>query len=272
MLIIYLLSPNPVEAANAVINEFVPNSSQEWVEFYNASSSAEYLKSYFIDDDLNFDSDSGSTAKKSLSSLVTGSLSYPYLEFTSMLNNGGDYVVLFDSTGNIVDQYQYTADPGDNISIGRSPDDTGGFATLISTTKGSANSEPIPTPTSTAVPTPTLVPSSPPTQTPSTTPTPAATPTIKPTATLTPANSPTTSQVLGDSSQENEINLEVVDMTNNSSNSAEEIATPTLPPNNRGSSPLPTILMAIGGVLIAGFGSPLIIQELRARKNSKMNR
>lgn len=172
------------------INEFVPDASIEWIEFYNASDSAEYIKSYYIDDDTSFSDDSGSTNKKSLSTLNSDNIAYPYIEFSSMLNNSGDYVVLFDDRGYIIDQYQYGTDPGENISIGRSPDGSGGFITISSPSKGGPNPPP-PTPTSTPTPTNTPVPTSiPPTNTPAPSNTPKPTSTPIPTKTPTPTPSP----------------------------------------------------------------------------------
>jgi hypothetical protein len=180
-LFIFLISAKTVYA-QVVINEFVPDSSTEWVEFHNASDSAEYLKSYYLDNDTDFNSDSGSSAKKALTNLNITNVQYPYLEFSSFLNNSGDYVVLFDQNGTIIDQYQYTSDPGAELSIGRSPDITGSFTSLSSTTKGLINSGPQPTPT----PSPTLSPSPSPTATPTSTPIPTKTPTStsKPTVTV----------------------------------------------------------------------------------------
>jgi len=75
----FLLQAMPAYA-QVVINEFKVTPNPEWVEFYNASSSAEFLKSYWLDDDLNFDSDDGSSLKKLLSGLNTANISYPYLD------------------------------------------------------------------------------------------------------------------------------------------------------------------------------------------------
>lgn len=111
---------------------------------------------------------------------------------SSFLNNSGDYVVLFDSAGNVVDQYQYTSDPGRDIAIGRSPDGTGEFQILDSATKGQPNSSPQSTPTE--APTTTPIPATP-TYTPTPTKTPTSTPTPRtptPTKTPTPTPSPKT--------------------------------------------------------------------------------
>lgn len=147
-LLAFLLLVKPVLAAT-FINEFLahPGSgSSEWVEFYNPDNLN--LSSYWLDDDTSFTSDSGSSSKKSLSSINTGI--YPYIELSSMLNNSGDYIVLFSSDGTIIDQYQYTIDPGTDIIIGRSPDG-GSFVTLSTASKGSTNGSattPSPSPTS----------------------------------------------------------------------------------------------------------------------------
>jgi len=156
-LIFLFFSVKPV-LAEVKINEFVPDSSsQEWIEFYNSSPSAEYLKDYYIDDDENFLDDSGSSAKKALTNLDTSNPNFPVISLSSsILNNSGDWVVLFDKDGNKVDSYQYTADPGRDISIGRYPDYSGNFFILSYSTKGDANAPPVtPTPSPTPSPTPT---------------------------------------------------------------------------------------------------------------------
>lgn len=181
-----LLLPHEVVALS--INEVVPNASVEWVELYNASDSAEYLKQYFIDDDQSFTSDSGSGAKKSLTDLTVTNSTYPYFDVSSFFNNAGDWVVLFDPKGAIIDQYQYDEDPGSGVSLGRSPDGTGTFAILRSATKGSQNDE-ILMPTATATPTSMPTSSPAPTNTPVNTPKPTQTTT--PTATITPSKIPT---------------------------------------------------------------------------------
>ncbi len=188
-------------SAQVEINEFVPDANPEWVEFFNASDSAEYIKGYYIDDDTDFLNDSGNSTKKLLTSLDISNFQYPFIDLSSFLNNTGDSVVLFTPNGAIVDQYSYSSNPGDGVSIGRSPDHTGGFTILSSTTKGNENSAPLvlpteaPTPTST--PTATPNPTSTPTKTPSTslrtnspTPAPTKSPTPKSTTTFSPTSTP----------------------------------------------------------------------------------
>ena len=201
LIYLFLLFLLPKTAfAQVVINEFVVDGSPEWVEFHNASDSAEYLKQYFIDDDEDFDNDSGNSGKKSLSSIDISSINYPYYDLSSAIfnNSSSDYVVLFDQLGNVIDSYSYEKSPGENISIGRSPDGSGDFFVLQSLTKGSSNALPIPSST----PTPTATPTSEPTSTPGPTDTPTPTATSAPTSTptiklsLTPTKKPTPSLTL----------------------------------------------------------------------------
>lgn len=188
LIILFLLFPKNI-FAQVVINEFVVDGDDEWVELYNASDSAEYLKNYYIDDDDNFTSDSGNSGKKSLSSLNITNINFPYLDLSSSIfnNTPPDSVVLFDNLGNILDSYSYNINPGKEISIGRSPDRTGDFVVLISTTKGSVNSQkaPTPSPTATATPTPTTIASPTPKPTPTKTPSPKPTPTLTSTPIVT---------------------------------------------------------------------------------------
>lgn len=159
-----------VKSAYAVvsINEFLPDSDTEWIELYNSSSSADYLKSYYLDDDTDFEHDVGS-GKKSLANINIDNISFPVFETSSFLNNSGDFVVLFDGSGNIVDQYQYTRSPGRDVSIGRYPDGSGSFGILTALSKASVNAAP-------ASPTPSQTPTAAPIATPAKSPKPTNTP------------------------------------------------------------------------------------------------
>lgn len=189
-ILIFVLFP-PTTKAQVEINEFVPAASPEWVEFFNASDSANYIKTYYIDDDTNFLDDAGSSAKKILSGLDISNFQYPFINLSSFLNNTGDSVVLFDPVGNIMDQYTYSENPGDGVSIGRSPDHTGAFTILSSSTKGNENSAPLILPTDTPTPTPTHTPTATPNPTVAPTKTPTPTPTKSPTSKPTTSSSPT---------------------------------------------------------------------------------
>jgi len=112
--IFFSLYPSNIYA-QVSINEFLPDSSTEWIEFYNSSASADFLKTYYIDDDTDFNSDGGSSGKKLLSNLNISNITFPFIEISSFLNNSGDWVVLFDPLGNLIDSYHYQSNPGSNI-------------------------------------------------------------------------------------------------------------------------------------------------------------
>lgn len=187
LILLFIFVPKTLAmASDVVINEFLPSPSSgnsEWVEFYNPDGVD--ISTYWLDDDADFNIDSGTSSKKSLSTLNISNINYPYIEISSFLNNSGDNVVLFTSDGTIVDQYQYIQNPGTDISIGRYPNGTGSFIVLSVMTKGSANSDP-PTPTPTNIPTPTITPAFTKTPTPTKVPTPTVTPKISPTIFNTP--------------------------------------------------------------------------------------
>lgn len=176
---------SPIYAADIKINEAVVHPSSgghEWVEFYNPDHIN--ITQYYIDDDTDFINDVGSS-KKQLSAIQGSDTDFPYVDLTSsMFNNDGDSVVLFDTNGNVIDQYTYTKDPGENISFGRNPDGSGDFSFLTSATQGQQNASGQATPT--LSPTKTLTPTH--TPVPSRMPTPSHTPTPKKTETPTPAS------------------------------------------------------------------------------------
>ncbi len=157
LLVLLVSVPNQAYAAGPVsLNEVLthPNAgSKEWVEFYVTDSSN--LKNYWIDDDADFASDEGGSAKKSLDGVIAGSDSqHYYIELSaSMFNNDGDTVVLFNPNGSIADQLTYTDGPGYDVAMGRYPDGTGSFAYLSNPTRGSANAGPMPTATDEPEPT-----------------------------------------------------------------------------------------------------------------------
>lgn len=190
-LISYLLIISEIRA-QVLINEFVPDSTQEWIELYNASGSADYLKVYYVDDDPDFLSDSGSSSKKLLTNLNVNNPMFPTIDTSSFLNNSGDWVVLFNQNGELIDQYQFTTNPGKDISIGRYPDLTGNFSILVYSTKADVNSAPqTPSPTPTLSPTEISISTPTPTKTPTPTPIPTKTPLPTPVKTPLRTNSST---------------------------------------------------------------------------------
>lgn len=227
-------------SAQVVINEFVPDASPEWVEFFNASDSAEYIKNYYIDDDTDFLGDSGNSPKKLLTGLDISNFQYPFINLSSFLNNTGDFVVLFNPVGEVVDQYSYSLNPGDGVSIGRSPDHTGGFAILSSTTKGNENSAPLVSPTETPTPTPT--------PTPTATPAPTAIPTKTPSTSLrTNSSTPKTTITPSSISTSEELVLGIQNAT-----STPEVSLQEETETGKKFPVFPVILIVTGFLCIAG--------------------
>lgn len=196
---LFLLFPS-VTNAQVVINEFLPNGTPEWVEFYNSGSSQEDLSGYFFDDDTNFGSDIGSP-KVSLSGLIP-SLTTCYLELTTYLNNSGDSPTLFKPDETIADTYTYSSSSPDK-SYSRVPDGGAWLADQTSTKSLTRCSDLAPSPTPTPPP-PTPTPTPTPAPTPTKTPTPTPIPTKTPTPKLSPkedvvaeSQTPDNSQILG---------------------------------------------------------------------------
>lgn len=259
----FLHFTNPVFALDPVINEFLPNptsGSQEWVEFYNAADASIDLSDYYFDDDTNFDSDSGSSAKIGLSGILP-TLQVCYWELSSYLNNNGDSPTLFkvqSGTSTSVDTYTYASSSA-GLSYVRVPNG-GNWAILQSPTQASNKCIDL-APTSTPTPTltPTLVPTSAPTQapTPTKTPTPIPnTPTSKPSVSPTSKALPTA--VLGESI-ENESKISPTDILNNKS---VLISNETEGSSNN----FQKILMLVGFVFVAACG----ILAFRAFRKNKL--
>lgn len=246
-MLLFLALPKSV-SAQVSINEFVIDSDTEWVEFYNSSDSAEYLKSYYIDDDDNFTSDSGSSGKKSLSNLNITNISFPYLDLSSAIFNNSppDNVVLFDGLGNVIDSFSYNVNPGKDVSMGRFPDKVGDFSTLASLTKGSNNSQ------KAATPTPSQSPTNSPTANPSKTPSPVPTSTLKPTSSPTPKTLTTPKSTPEETGLPDIFNLSEV-----------KVAEPTptglvLGTTSKNKKPFVAIIFIFSGVIFLGYGAYLL--------------
>lgn len=139
-------------SAQVVINEFLPKSNQEWVEFYNSDESSVDLSEYYFDDDTSFDSDSGSSAKIHLQGIIA-SHALCYKNLSSFLNDGGDTPTLFQANGDLIDSYNYTVSIQDK-SYSRIPDGGEWQVDQIPNKASLSCSE---LPLSTPVPTPTSI-------------------------------------------------------------------------------------------------------------------
>lgn len=173
--------------AQVVINEFSAKPNPEWVEFYNTTGETLNLGDYYFDDDTDFNSDTGSSAKIKLSGLLP-STSTCYWEMNSYLNDGGDNPTLFAANGDLIDTYSYASSSA-SLTYSRVPD--GGNWQMVSPSKSSTICLNLATPTPVATPTPTFTPTPIPTATPTVSPTRTPTPTPTPLKTKTPTPNPT---------------------------------------------------------------------------------
>lgn len=176
------LLPAKVNAVtdHVVINELMPHPSPgpDWVELYNPTNSNVDIGGWVI-------TDSSINTINIPSSTILNAKEFAYYTFSNKLNNGGDTVKVKESEGSTssIDEKEYLADPGINISIGRSPDGEDNWVTFNMPTPGSSNNPVTPTPTST--------PTSSPEATIAPTPTVTVTPTSTPTPTILPSPSST---------------------------------------------------------------------------------
>lgn len=250
--------------AQVKLNEVMIDSANEWVEFYNSSPSAEFIKDYFIDDDSDFNSDIESRDKKILTSLNVQNPSYPYLEIGSgFFNDNGDKVVLFSADGQILDQYEYIKNPGKDRTLGKKPDGNGSFYQMNSPTKGSANSEIYIEPS----PSPTISPS--PTSTTSPTPSPSISPSPSPIPTKIPSPSPQkspSSKPSPISSVSPEENLGRGETLGIGTTSLDSPSPKPNPPNDR-EFPVFAVSLIGGGLILVGFASFLFFRSYKKEQN-----
>ncbi|MBW2996155.1 lamin tail domain-containing protein [Candidatus Woesearchaeota archaeon] len=106
----------PRPSGNVVINEYMaqPSSGNDWVELYNNDSVTIDLTGWTLNDSVS--------TMATLSGLLNPG-AFLYIEVSNRLNNGGDDIILSNSTGGLIDTYTYAASIVD-VSVGRYPDGT----------------------------------------------------------------------------------------------------------------------------------------------------
>jgi hypothetical protein len=146
----FIFLTHTVWAGGLVINEFVsdPETGNEWVEFYNNSSEMINLTGWWVCD--NRCTATTTNSCKSLGGeVLSGGWFLFNLNTASYLNNGGDSVVLKNSTGN-VDKIDYSgnflaASKGESVARlvdGVDTDSISDWAITTILTPGSANQFP----------------------------------------------------------------------------------------------------------------------------------
>lgn len=245
---LFFLSPS-IANAQVVINEFLPDGTPEWVEFYNSGGSQEDLSGYFFDDDTNLGSEIGSP-KVSLSGLIP-SLTTCYLELTTYLNNSGDSPTLFKPDGTIADTYTYSGS-NSGKSYSRVPDGGSWLADQTSTKSLTRCSDLAPSPTPTPTPTTTSTP------TPTPTPTPTKTPTPTPTKTPTPKPSPKENIVLESQTSNSDQILGLRGELKTSEPKKEDEET------SKKKFPILPILLIVGGVVLMGGAGYALFKKMKS--------
>lgn len=232
----------PVKAfADLAINEISP--SEEWVELINNGSSEISLEGCILSM-----GNTGQEVTFSSSDIVAAS-SYKVAEKgvtigwdNNWLNNSGDSVSL-NCLGNDAVTYGSEVDPK---TYGRNPNGNGSFVVLESSTKGSVNSGPVPTPSPEPTNAPTTTNAPTPTKTP--TPTKSPTPTSIKTPTPTKKTTPTPTKKLS----EKEANSEDLFIAGDTTITLDKSPTPTPKGEVLGSqtSKQPLIYVALGLIFL----------------------
>jgi len=134
----------------------------EWVDVFNPGDSSLDLAGFILEDAashqlvIGLDYSQSGTIIEPKRWLVIERNNHPTF---SLNNSGGDTVRLLNEQGDSFDEFTYESDPGEDKSLGRSPDGSDNWLVFEDPTKGSANSQPTPT----VSPTPSLVPTNSPT-------------------------------------------------------------------------------------------------------------
>jgi len=146
-------------SADIFINEFMPNSldtHHEWIELYNNGTSSINLNSWNISEEgasQNYTLGATSIPADGFVVLVRNETifnqTYNITEAALIeygptvpslnLNDGGDSVFLYNSSGDLYDSILKYGDPGENVSIGRYPDGNSNTYNLSVTTPGAKN-------------------------------------------------------------------------------------------------------------------------------------
>jgi hypothetical protein len=255
--IFVFLYPNRVLAVDIVINEFMPNADQEWVEFYNRGEETLNLSQFYFDDDMDFNSDSGSSDKVQPHGYLEQGQEC-YLNLSTYLNNDEDNPTLFNSAGVILDTYHYT-NTVPNRTYARVPNGEGWLSDQAPT-MGALCSDlgPFETPTSeptTNTPIPTTTSTSAPTSTP------VKTATAAPKGTGTPNSSSTPNETeISDSTGEILGIRDEINKTPQSTSSAE---------TTKSGFPFLALFFILSGVLLIGGAIFTLLKKAKKEYNLK---
>lgn len=154
--------------ASVAINEFQvePSGSSQWIELYNTGPNSQDISGWFIDDD------SGTTKFTiPINTILSSNSCISFQSGNFFWNTASSDKAKLISNEIIIDEYQYSNSPGNNISFGRLPNGTGNWTIFNNPSRDKSNDNNISCLSSTT-PSPTSTPISTPIQTPAVTPSP----------------------------------------------------------------------------------------------------
>lgn len=242
------------------INELLPNPSSppDWVELYNTGNEVISLEGWFLKD--------STSVMLTIHEATISAHGFIALDVGKRLNQSSDVVSLFDQSSEEKDRYEYTSNPGTDVSFGRMSDGEN-WAICLTLTKEGPNSCVSPTST----PTPTVTPG----QQETPTPTPTAAPTQAPTP--TPTAKPTPIKKVSPTPTIMESDLSFDEATESSFGDVLGIeSTPSASPTSGLESGsfnfrawLPRILIGGGFLLLAVSGGYLLLPKIRGYNGGK---
>jgi hypothetical protein len=225
-------------SSGIILTEFMPYSSIEWIELYNQNDFDVKLSNWQI-------GNNSSNIKNISPDLVIKAKSYATFDFSGLLNNNGDKVVLYDNNKKIITSYTYNDNAFD---LERSWSSVNGSWCQTDITKGNANVNYC---LNSATPTPTS----------------------SPTTVITPISTPTPDlnryQPSPEATADSALSVSSPDSTADSENPT-DTPTPTVGSVlGETASPtktnfLPLIFIVSGGILLS---SPFVITKIKNAKN-----
>lgn len=148
LLAIFLFYPKKA-FAQIVINELLPNPTggSDWVELYNTSSQEIDLNDWVLDDEGT------KTNMVEIKEVTVSAHGFWLFEVGSRLNKSSDTIYLINNEEVVVDEYNYSTNPGDDVSFGRAPDG-GNWGVCDKPTPNLENQCVLPSPSPSPSPTP----------------------------------------------------------------------------------------------------------------------
>jgi hypothetical protein len=258
LIFLWFLLVRPVMAADPVvkITNFSSNSSPEWVEIHNQTSSAIDIGNWKIRN-----GNSSLTDDLTLTGCLSADGYQTFYHDSGWLNDGGDTISLYDAQNNLIDQLVYTK--GQSLTNPKTTNSCQPTLTPVPTATVVLTLTPTNPPLPTITPSPTDIPTN--TPTPTNTPIPTLVPTDTPLPSSTPMPTDTPLPILTPVLEATPTDSTELSASNSNSSLLGDILGATDPQSSSPSSPkmanlLPLIFIIAGGILLA---TPLIISKIK---------